>query len=105
MFENLAQAECGVFLIECFAGDQKVLLRSVATSLWKSDSLALSGDVCLVSQPPLDLLCGSRSSLERVVFVSKLMAASCVRWAEELFKSNQSVIRCHGLESLLAHVQ
>jgi hypothetical protein len=67
MLEDLAQAGRSLLLIECLAGDQKVLLRSVAVSLWQSDSLALSGDVCPVSQPLLNLLCGSWSSLESVV--------------------------------------
>jgi hypothetical protein len=78
MLEDLSQAGGGVFLIERFAGDQKVLLRSVAVSLWQADSLALSGDVYPVSQLLLDLLRSSWSSLEGVVLVSKLAAASCV---------------------------
>jgi hypothetical protein len=77
-----------------FAGDQKVLLRSVAVGLWQSDSLALSSDVYPVSQPLLNLLCASWRTLESVVFVSKLAAAICVRWAKELLEGDQSVIRC-----------
>ena len=78
MLKDLAQAGCGILLIKCFAGDQKVLLWSVAVSLWQPNSLALSGDEYPVSQPLLDLLCSSWSSLKSVVFVSKLAAASCV---------------------------
>jgi hypothetical protein len=94
MLEDLSQAGCGVFLIERFAGDQKVLLRSVAVSLWQANSLALCSDVYPVGQPLLDLLRSSWSSLESVVFVSKLAAASCVSWTKELLESDQSVVWC-----------
>jgi hypothetical protein len=81
-------------LIKCLAGNQKVFLWSVAVSLWQSNSLALSGDECPVSQPLLNLLCSSWSNLESVVLISKLAAASCVSRAKELLESNQSVTEC-----------
>ena len=37
MLEDLTQAGCGVFLIECLAGDEEVLLWSVAVSFWQLD--------------------------------------------------------------------
>jgi hypothetical protein len=94
MLEDLAQAGCGVLLIKCLAGDQEVFLRPVAFCLRQLDRFALSCDVYPVRQPLFDLLRSSWSSLEGVVFISELTAASRVCWAKELLESDQSVIGC-----------
>jgi hypothetical protein len=81
-------------LIEFLAGGQEVFLRPIAFCLGQLDRFALSGDVYPVGQPLFDLLRSSWSSLEGVVLVSELTAASRVCSAKELLESDQSVIGC-----------
>jgi hypothetical protein len=94
MLEDLTQAERGIFLIECFACDQKVFLRPIAVCIRQFNSLALCRNVYPVGQLLFNLLRGSWSSLKSVIFVSKLTAASCVSWTKEFLESDQSVVGC-----------
>jgi hypothetical protein len=75
-------------LIEFLAGDQEVFLRPITFCLRQLDRFALSCDVHPVGQPLLNLLCSSWGSLESIVLVNKLAAASCVCWAKELLESD-----------------